>query len=81
MKRTILALSLAFGISVGSGCAGFGSGFVRGITGAPPDVTQTDKPGYDWGVLAANLVVALTGYFGRYAQEKLTSGKNGALKA
>lgn len=75
MKRFAMTLLLSIGLTVGAGCSGFGSGFKHGFTGAPIEESEKSKPGYDLGVIAANLAIALTGYLTRHVQDKVLPKK------
>ncbi len=66
-----MALVVAFGLSVGSGCTGFIAGAKHAATGAAATEEEKSKPGYDWGVAVTNILIALTGYAARHFQDKL----------
>lgn len=71
MRQSSMAMVLAFGLSIGSGCSGFIKGAEHAAIGKP--VTEQDKkePGYDWGVAVTNLLIAIAGYAARHYQDKL----------
>ena len=69
--KQLMAFTMAFGLTVSSGCAGFTAGVKHAATGTPPTAEEKAKPGYDWGVLVMNAVIALTGYAARHYQDKL----------
>ena len=75
MKRFAMTLLLSLGLSIGAGCSGFGAGFKHGWTGAPVEESEKSKPGYDWGVIVANLAIAATGYLTRHVQDKVIPKK------
>jgi hypothetical protein len=70
MKR-LMALTMAFGLSASSGCAGFVSGLKHAATGVEVTAEEKAKPGYDWGVAIMNAVILIAGYGVRHVQDKL----------
>ncbi len=73
----IRALSLASIVGL-TGCSGFVSGLKHGLTGMPPEQTEQSKPGYDYGTMAANALVAFLGYAARHFQDKVIPPKKDA---
>jgi len=70
MKR-VMAMTMVFGLSIGSGCSGFVSGLKHAAAGVEATTDEKAKPGYDLGVAIANVAIALLGYGVRHLQDKL----------
>lgn len=73
--KNLMAFSLYVAVCVGLGCSGFSSGFKHALTGQHVEEAEKSKPGFDWGTIAANLMIAVTGYLARVGQDKLIPPK------
>lgn len=70
MMRNMMAVILALSLAIGLGCAGFGTGVANKLSGKEPTVEEKAKPGYDVGAIVGNILLIVTGYLGKYAQDK-----------
>jgi len=72
--KTIRALAVV-GILGLSGCAGFTAGVKHAVTGVDDPPASQTLPGYNYGVLLGNVLVAASGYLARHYQDKVLPKK------